>query len=277
MSTISISRLQDLSVLYYIKDQVLPFASWIESSDDAALTYNSKKGLYLVNSTTIPDPISKGRGWVYFDAQSSYLTTPSTEQASRVVVYNASSSVISTDNYTVNYLKGGLVLDSNAQGNPATIDYIYSYVSVVIGWVGKNPPPLPIVAILPMDFGEEGYELGMSEGYREQGYKLEVFATSSDERRDLLELLRNAFSNKCVALVDYRESGEPLKRSGVYNTSYAADTVSTINGGNMKTGKAYANEPRGNRANWSDVNRYRGSVTFVGEFWRASNATLSGF
>ena len=63
-------------------------------------------------------------------------------------------------------------------------------MSVVQGWVTKDPPALPIVAVIPRDYNERGYEIDRNEGDRRQSYRIEVFANSVDDSALICSLLK---------------------------------------------------------------------------------------
>jgi hypothetical protein len=260
---ISRARLEELALYHYVKDYVLPL-DWVERIVNEPLTYSSTTVTYDTDSSMEPSPVSEGRGWVYFDDTSAYFNTcnqvPATEQTNRVVVRSA-TSILPTTAYTVNYRLGRLEdVDTTVSGTPSTVDYYWHYVSVVEGWPGSTPPPLPIVAIDITDFDKSGFQLGGGNKTRRSG-KIHIFATSPAERSDLAEMLYNAMFCRHIILPDFATLGEPLNMDGTFNQYYTGDVVAQGLGGLLYTDNVKYTK-LSSRPDWSLLNRFRGTLTF---------------
>lgn len=258
------ARLEDLTLYHYIKDYVLPL-DWVESIVNEPLTYDPTSGSYITNSQMSPSPVSDGRGWVYFDEDTDFLSTcaqvPHVEQSARIVVKSAIGDILPTNAYTVNYVDGSLYnVNTTISGTPATVDYYWHYVSVVDGWPGAEPPPLPIIAIDTVSSSKAGFQLGG--GYKTtRECKIHIFATNNAERSDLSELLYNALYERHVVVPDYGVQGEPLSFDGTFNPSYTGETVEYGLGGLLYFDKVKYSKIT-SRPDWSLLNRFRGTITF---------------
>ncbi len=265
--TVTLIRMEDMSLQHYIKDVVLPL-KWSERVVDVPLSYNEDKQRFEAPIVWLPNFMDEGRGWVYFDPVGSGTclanSLPSQEQTTRITVMNEVGSAIDSDNYTVNYTEGALVASGTTttpQGVPTTVDFTQNYVSVIDGWPGTDPPALPVVAVEIEGFKKEGFQLGGGRKSIRRG-AFHVFATSSSERDDLTEWLHDAIFQRGVAVQDWRD-GEPLNYDGTFNTAYNG-TLLVLNNNDDAIFK-FDNVRVNNisvRQDWSDVNRWRSKITF---------------
>jgi len=261
---ISRARLEDLSLYHYIKDYVLPI-DFVEQIVSEPLTYNNATNTYDTNSSMEPSPVSEGRGWVYFDDTSAFFNTcnqvPATEQLNRVVVYNSIGNIIPAAAYTINYFNGRLEnVDITISGTPDSIDYYWHYVSVIEGWPGSTPPPVPIVAIDTVGFQKEGFQLGGGTKTVRSG-KIHIFGTSISCRGDLSEMIYNSLFERHIILPDFATLGEPLNADGTFNSNYTGDVVAQGLGGLLFIDKVRYTK-LSTRPDWSLLNRFRGTLTF---------------
>jgi hypothetical protein len=241
------TRLEDITLYNYLKYEVLG-CYFIERLEDVSLTYSATHSLYLPDySDYDPSPASVGRGWVPFDESGGSIDTAA-EQTTRVSVTGAST-------YTVNYLLGGI---QNPNTVPTAVSFYWNYVSVVEGWPGGNPPPIPIVAIDILGYQQAGWQLG-SGHIKSRAVSAYIFAHNKAERDDITEVLYDALYNKAAKLIDY-STGDYLASDGTFNSSFAALPITG-------TGKLYFDNVQArviNIANdWSDLNKFRSSVSFT--------------
>ncbi len=270
---VTLARMEDMSLQHWLKGTLLPM-KWIENVVNVPLTYNADKARFEASITWLPNFLDEGRGWVYFDpyGDSAYVlnSVPSTEQTTRVTVYNESAVAISSSNYTINYRDGAIVASGDTttpQGVPTTIDFSQNYVSVIDGWPGENPPAGPVVAVDMGPYKKGPYQIGPGRVSR-RNMIIHIFATSSSERDDLTEFIYDALYNRHLAVLDFRE-GEPLNYNGTYNTGWEGNllTVDTNDEALFHFRDVRA-EPISFRQEWSDLNQWRSKVTFVAESYR---------
>lgn len=258
------ARIEDLVLYHYIKDYILPL-DWIERIVNEPLTYNPATDTYDTDSAMEPSPVSEGRGWVYFDENTEYLSNcvqaPHDEQQNRVITRSNIGDILPTTAYTVNYVEGRLEnVNTAVSGTPTEIDYYWHYVSVIEGWPGDDPPPLPIIVVDTFSSEKSGFQLGG--GYQTtRSCRLHIFATSNAERSDLSELLYNALYERHIVLPDYTVQGEPLNFGGTFNGNYTGEVVERGLGGLLLFNNVRYNKIT-SRPDWSLLNRFRGTITF---------------
>lgn len=272
--TMTLARLEDMSLQHYLKGAILPL-KWVETVTNAPLTYNSDKQRFEAQIVWLPNFLDEGRGWVYFDSVGTGAcvlnTIPSTEQTSRITVYNENSVAISSSNYTVNYIDGAIIASGGTttpEGTPTTIDFAQYYVSLVDGWPGTKPPDPPVVAIEISSYDKRPFQLGGGRKAVRNGV-IHVFATSSAERDDLTEFLYDALYNRHLPALDFRQ-GEPLNYDGTFNTTFTSPILQLNTNDDslfyFRNVKAEIINIR--RGDWSDLNRWRSRITFVMESFR---------
>ncbi len=270
--TISLARLEDMSLQHWIKEAILPL-KWVERVNNAPLTYNSEKQRFEAEIIWLPNFLDEGRGWVYFDALGTGTcvtnSIPSTEQTTRIDVYNASGSTIDPSLYQVNYSEGAVVASgvggptTTAEGVPTTIDFTQYYVSVVDGWPGTEPPALPIVAVEMRSYTKQPFQIGPGRK-AVRVVVFHVFATSSAERDDLTEFLHDALYQRHIPILDFRE-GEPLNYDGTFNEDFDGDPLQlNVN----DDGLFYFDDIKveiidARRQDNIDINRFRSKITFT--------------
>jgi len=246
MMGLSLLRIEDITIYNYIKYQVIGL-EFVESLIDQPLTYNSQLDMYFPSYDNFePSPVSKGRGWAVFDEVLGEIDT-SSEQASRVTVPGTTS-------YDVNYILGGI---KNPDAVPTTADFSWYYVSVIDGWPGIDPPPLPTVAVDITGTVRRGFQLGLGH-LSSRRVNLHVFATNNAERDDIVEALFNGLFNKSTKLIDYSQ-GDYLDHNGFFDSSFTQPTLpasSKIHFDNVSS------RTMNNIGEWSDLNKYRANVSF---------------
>jgi hypothetical protein len=266
-------KLEDMSIQHWIKDAIIPL-KWAEKVTSVPLNFNNDKQRFDADIVWLPNFLDDGRGWVVFDPVSgdgcSINNIPTTEQSTRITVYNEVGGTIDSSNYTVNYLEGAIVANGGTttpQGVPTTVDFVQYYVSVIDGWPGTEPPDPPIIAIQTENFDKQLFQLG---GGRKavRRYSFHIFATSSSERDDLTEFLFDALYNRHIPVIDFRQ-GEPLNYDGTFNSSYTGPLL-TLN--NNDDALFYFRDVRAEyingRPDWSDINRWRSRISFTMESFR---------
>jgi len=269
MTTMSLARLEDMSLQHWLKGALLPL-QWVEKVTNVPLVYNSEKARFEAQIVWLPNFLSEGRGWVYFDPVGSNscvaTSVPNTEQTTRITVYNETGSVIGASNYIVNYLEGAIVTSgtnptTTISGVPTTIDFTQHYVSVLDAWPGTQPPTLPIVAIETGMHKKLPYQIGPGRK-AVRSCTAHIFATSSAERDDLTAFIFDALYLRHIPVIDFRQ-GEPLNYDGTYNKSFTGDLLILNN--NDDSVLYFDNlraEEINKRANFTDINRWRSTVTF---------------
>jgi len=271
--TVTLARMEDMSLQHWIRGALIPL-KWVERVTNVSLVYNSDKQRFEAQIVWLPNFLDEGRGWVYFDPVGSDTcvinSIPSSEQTTRVTVYNELGVSIDSSNYIINYIDGAIVasgVTTTPQGVPTTVDFTQYYVSVIDGWPGTNPPDTPIVAVEMGAYEKEGLHLGPGR-IAKRNVTIHIFATSSSERDDLTEFLYDSFYNRHIPVLDFRE-GEPLNYDGTYNNSWAGDILQIHgNDDSLFYFTKVKAEPINFRGEWTDLNRWRSKVTFVMESYR---------
>jgi len=271
--TATLVRMEDMSLQHWLKGALLPM-KWVENIVNVPLVYNADKSRFEAQITWLPNFMSEGRGWVYFEpyGQDSCVTNavPAEEQTTRVTVYNEVGATIDRSYYTINYLDGAIIASggtSTPDGVPTTVDFFQYYVSIIDGWPGINPPDAPIVAVEMGAYQKGPYQLGPGR-ISKRNVIIHIFATSSAERDDLTEFIYDALYNRHLAVLDFRE-GEPLNYDGTYNTAWAGNVLKLNNNDDaLFYFRNVRAEPISFRQEWSDVNMWRSKVTFVAESYR---------
>jgi len=271
--TVSLAKLEDMSLQHWIKDAVIPL-KWSEKVRNVSLNFSADRLRFEADIVWLPNFLDQGRGWVFFDPTSGdncvLNSIPNTEQSTRITVYNEVGSVISPAHYTVNYLDGAIIasgVTTTPDGVPTTIDFVQYYVSVLDGWPGEEPPDPPIVAIDMTGFEKLPRQLGGGR-IADRRMSIHIFATSSSERDDLTEFLYDAMYNRHIPIVDFRQ-GEPLNYDGTYNTAYTGNILST-NGNDdaLFYFRDLKVEIINGRSEWSDLNKWRSKISLTMRSYR---------
>lgn len=232
-----LARLSDLSLLFYIKNQVL-LQGYFEFREKDSTSLIST-GVYQIELPTgfTPSPFSRGRGVVYYDEVSvpgsGVITDESHEQQNRVIVYDASLVAQSSSNYTINYGNGQI---TNPVGfTPAYVSYYYHYVSVLESDTdpGESERKLDLPCIVISPEGQDkkkGLQLGGGKIVTRK-VNLYVYATSQAERYDLVQTLMNGFEDRAISVKDYNQSnGLPLNYDGTYNAAFSPVSIDYVSG-----------------------------------------------
>ncbi len=271
--TVTLMRMEDMSLQHWIKGALIPL-KWVETVTNVSLIFNSDKQRFEADIVWLPNFLDEGRGWVYFDAagtNSCVLNSiPTTEQTTRLTVFNESGGTISSSNYTVNYLDGALTtpgVTTTPEGVPTTINFTQYYVSVIDGWPGTNPPELPVVAVEMIGYDKQPFQLGGGRKAVRKG-AIHIFATSSAERDDLTEFLFDAIFNRHIPVIDFRD-GEPLNYDGTFNTTFSGSLLQlNPNDDSLFYFRDIKATNINARQDFSDLNRWRSKITFTMESFR---------
>lgn len=239
----SIVRKEDLSLYHYIKEVVL--LDFIEVDEMVPLVYAPKLSsvdndadpltnilVYTADTNAFPNPIERGRGWVYFDTVSGTTTTlcqPYTivsgtradgvpvvgtpEQSQMVTVYDSNLNVVNDSSYMIDYIDGRIVTDDSSL-NLAYVTYHWYYVSIVDEWetVQSASPPIVVIDIFGTD--KSGYQLGAGKKVFRK-VNLHIFASNSAERKDIGETLYDGLYLKSCPLYDF-PLGDVLEYDGTF-------------------------------------------------------------
>jgi hypothetical protein len=209
----------------------------------------------VINSSRDPSPFSHGRGLVLFDEETvngRLVADTTAEQSSQITVNGASS-------YTIDYARGRVL---NPNTTPTSITYRWYYVSVIQGWPGTEPPPLPCVALDIDSTSITGFQLGGGSKDIVKG-TIHIFATSEAEKKDITDLIYQSLYNRSLPINNWHQ-GDYLDYNGSY-TGFTPTTVSGISSGFFKEVKAsYVSD----RFSWSELNRHRSKLDFVFEVYK---------
>lgn len=245
-------RIYDSSIFNYIKYQVLPL-EFTETRINEPLV--STPDGYVVKSSMIPSPTSRGRGWAVFDEfqiNNKSVVDVGTEQTSKVTVNGATS-------YTIDYINGRIL---NPNTPPTSISYSWYYVSFIQGWPGEEPPPLPVVALDLDTTIKSGYQLGGGSKDTLEG-SFYIFATSDKEKKDLTDLIYQSIYNRALPIRNWHE-GSYLSYEGTH-TGFTPTTISGVSTGAFVDVSVNLSGPR---MDWSELNRYRSRIRFSFEVFK---------
>src|SRR6188508_1377938 len=209
-------RLYDSSIYNYLRYEVIPL-HFSELVVDDPLVLEST-GVYKVDfSGQPPAPDSMGRGFVLFDeatVNGRLFADTTAEQTAQVTVVGPTS-------YEVDYV-GCRILNPDAP--PTSITYKWYYVSVIQGWPGSEPPPLPIVALDIDKTDKDGFQLGGGSKDTIQG-SVYVFATDEAEKKDITDVIFQAMFNRTLPIFNWHQMSY-LDHDG----TYAGQTPTTVSG-----------------------------------------------
>jgi hypothetical protein len=174
--------------------------------------------VYDIGNFLDPSPADRGRGFVYFDEGfESCLVNCTTcsgspEQNNRVIVYDKDMQVIPDTSYMIDYIDCRIVADKAVV--PAYIDYYWNYVSVVDEWSAVQAAEPPVVVIDISGTDKKGYQLGGGQNIIRK-VSLHIFASSTAERNDLVEVLYDALYLKSCPLYELPK-GSVLDHDGTF-------------------------------------------------------------
>lgn len=248
-------RIYELSIINYLKYEVMP-VHFLEQSASETLVLDSTLGGYVPQTSLLPSPTSRGRGWSFFDeatVNGQVVIDATSEQSSRISVVGAST-------FTVDYVNGVI---KNPDTTPTSITYYWNYVSFVEGWPGEFPPPLPVVAVDINVSERAGFQLGG--GSRDTlTCSVYVFATSEQEKRDITSVINDGLYSRTLSIKNWHE-GSYLDYDGTFNTDFTPSVVAGVGLGAFTNVVANLTGPR---ADWSEVNRHRSRINFDFEVFR---------
>lgn len=247
-------RIYDASIINYLKYEVLPL-HFTERVENEPLVFSDELQGYVTESLMEPLPTSPGRGWALFDETTvngrTFVDT-TVEQTTRVTVNGASS-------YTIDYPRGRII---NPDTVPTSVSYHWYYVSVVEGWPGVSPPPLPVVAVDVDRTEKSPYQLGGGTKDSLEG-SVYIFATSETEKKEITDVIYQALYSRSLSVKNWHE-GTYLDFDGTY-TGFNPTTVSGLSLGVFTNVTA---DLKGPRMDWSEVNRHRSRVEFTFEIFK---------
>lgn len=254
MRSIPYFRIYDATIANYLKYQVLP-PFFSERIENEPLVFDSKLNGYVTQSLMQPLPTSRGRGWAVFDEDTvngKRVVDTSSEQSSQVTVNGASS-------YTIDY-PGGRILSPDTA--PTSVSYTWYYVSVVEGWPGTDPPPLPVVAVDLNTSGKSGFQLGGGTKDTLNG-SVYIFATNETEKKEIADVVYESFYNRTLGIKNWHE-GSYLNFDGTY-TGFSPTTIDGLSSGAFVDVTA---DFVGPRMDWSELNRHRAKVDFTFQVYK---------
>lgn len=214
-------RKEDTSLYLYIKDLALEYFIEKQEQDNLIKVEEMSQGIsdvYEIDSLLEPSPFERGRGLVYFDDgfdtclinTATYSGTP--EQSSRVVVYDQTMSVIPDTKYMIDFIDGRIICAKDI--TPSYIDYHWNYVSVVDEWSAIQAANSPVVVVDISGTDKKGFQLGAGKQI-DRKVNLHIFASSTAERNDLVEILYDSLYLKSCALYEL-PNGSVLDYDGTF-------------------------------------------------------------
>ena len=220
-----LSRKEDLSLYYYIKDIVL--RDFIEKEEDIPLILipelsSPTSFVYEALTEMVPSPVDRGRGWRYFDDidldtclvnTATFSGTP--QQTNSVIVYDGVGNVISGTDYMIDYIDGRVVTSGSVE--PAAVDYYWNYISVVDEWAAIEAANPPVVVLDVHGVDKAGFQLGSGRKTTRK-VDIHIFATGTSERNDIVETIYDGLYNKGVPLYDF-PYGTVLDYDGTFQGS----------------------------------------------------------
>ena len=216
------SRKESLSVYYYIRDLALKDYFEFQEKDELQLVddvlYNTMYKTYKIITTNTPYPFERGRGLLYFDTLDfSCLVTvdnnyDTPEQSNRIVIYDKYLNIIEDSLYIVDYVTGHIIMLENIV--PKYIDYYWYYISIVDGWSAVSSSTAPVIVIDINNLTKSGFQLGGGKKITRKS-SIYLFASSSSERSDLVEILYDSLYLKTCPLYDFPH-GSALDYDGTF-------------------------------------------------------------
>ena len=214
-------RKEDISLYLYIKDVVLKSFTEIEELSSMGIMTDlcsMSSYVYGLNTSLIPSPVERGRGWKYFDSPQEidscnyYVSVSGSngdgnpafgtpEQSSMVILYETSSSgtldVVSPSEYMVDYIDCRIITERKL--NIPYVTYKWNYISVVDEWAAVEASEPPVVVIDIQGTDKSGYQLGGGK-YTKRKVDIHIFASNPAERNDVVETLYDGLFNKSCIL-----------------------------------------------------------------------------
>lgn len=193
------NRLINLNVFYYLKDCVLPQNGYIYSETSFTLTQEAAGSLQF--NSDIPN-------WFYNDL----VSYP-------VHVYDNGSLVSSAD-YTVNFVGGFITFDSAPTG-PITADFSYDVYKFTLSWPEEDltRDKLPLIVLDLVDYNFSGLQVGGGRIYA-YSFAMHVFENSDEEAQDVVDAILNKFTHY-LPVIDFNQ-GTPLNNDGTLNSFYSS-------------------------------------------------------
>jgi uncharacterized protein YaaQ len=228
------ARLEDLSLIYYIKNEVFLKGYIEERIKDVALA--ESPGVYQIQVPDgfLPSPFQRGRGLLYYDeiivSGVGPIPDKSSEQSSRVTVFDAGGGVLPTTEYKVDYRRGRILTTTVT---PATVSYFYNYVSVIDAdedvREGNKKLDLPFVVVESQGQGKaDPLELGGGK-ITPRKVNILVYATNQAERDDLTQALMDRLEFRGLQVTDFNFTGGfVLNFDGTFNTGFSSIALSGV-------------------------------------------------
>jgi hypothetical protein len=202
-------------------------------------------------------------------------TTGTPEQSSMVTVFDANLSVVSDLVYMVDYVDGRIVTD-DPNLDIAYVTYNWYYVSVVDEWALIQSADPPVVVLDIQTTYKEGYQLGAGKKVIRK-VELHVFASSTAERKDLLDTLYDGLYLRSCPLYDfplgdvldydgtfYGRKDNPNKLTSLFDRTSNKNIIGNLQFENV-TARNVGLPPilsRNREEVMSDLNAYRAKVSF---------------
>lgn len=154
---------------------------------------------------------------------------PTERETNLIKVYDQAGNLMDRSWYEIDYDKGRIRFPAPSTPSgvvssgltPTTIDFRFHTIAMVNGWPGdKELPPLPIVSLYPTtEKSPEGIQIGPGVEFK-RNYCIDVFATSTSMRRNIIDRVVGGLHNKHTSVIDFNRSGQPLKHWGVINPDF---------------------------------------------------------
>lgn len=241
-------RIYNASIYNYLKYRVLP-VHFTEEILGESLSFDEESNSYITESSMLPLPTSEGRGWSIFDettVNGNIIVDVSSEQTTKVTVNGAST-------YSLDYVNGRVI---GPDTTPTSVDYSWNYVSLIQGWPGESPPPLPVVSLTLAASNKAGFQLGGGSKDTITG-DIHIFATSELEKQDITDAIYQSLYNRTITIGNWHE-GSYLDFDGTF-TGFTPSAVSGLSSGVFE--EVTSNLVRA-RFDWSELNRFRSYISF---------------
>ena len=254
------SELEFHSIFCYLKESVLAryFSQEVQNEPlvyDTKLYNNAPRTDYKIidpNSSFGSLAPQEGRGWVSFDLNEEnkchiynesldeYIPTyntpfkdycfalPVDREFDYIFVKDQYGNVLDRDWYSLDYQScrvrypvkntpSGIV---SSGITPTSIDYRFHLVSLLDGWpTDTTITQLPIVSMYPIKEKVEGFQVGPG-AKSVNNYIIDIFASSTGERRQLVNIIKQSLFNKSISVLDFNRTGFPLRQNGTINTNF---------------------------------------------------------
>jgi len=216
MGRLSESREIDLSMLYYVKDVVLPFGGWVSEKNRAPLSRIGTSRIY-----------SSGIKWWTYSSQATYP----------VHVYDGVSE-IPDNKYVIDYLNGRVTIDvTYSISSQISATFSYDTAHVHDSWDSAvDDSASPVVFIDFMTSRVTPLCLGKSKMVK-RDYRIDIRSTDEEICQSIADSVEQGF-DFVLPIIDF-SSAMPLKSDGTKNPSFdlSSQLISNYSFANVSNSK----------------------------------------